>query len=1643
MRNFILYISLVIVCLEGVAQEYSNHWIDYSKEYVRIPVAEDGMYKLTYDDLNNIGLDLSSIDPQSMGLFHRGEQIAVLIEGESDGQFNANDLIVFYGEGNDGLNESGVYLYDALQVHTKYSLFSDTSAYFLTWDLPSPLRMKDLQVSSATEEAVYRRSGLFLDTQHYSTGEQTPDYVYVSEGDRAEGWFSALYPWAGATFNHTFDSVFVSPDATSIHLEIAMVGRNSEDHSVTLDLANESFEIDGFSGYDHKIYAVDISSTNVVNNALEIKLHFNGVNGAPEAILMAYVEIEYESEGNLGSDLTNVIGYEGSNDSLRLDIQGVSGANRCFDIGDRAACNLVSGDFNGDGFLSAIAPDTNGGELIFVDYANLLRVSDLTIHTYSPLDFSSNYLIVTNRMLEEAAVAYADYRSSSVGGGYNVTLAYVDEIYDEYSFGEKNPLAIKDLISDLYHNGDLEQIFILGRANAYNLYSGPINDYYRKRPNALDAGGEPYFPYKDLVPTMGSPYSDALFTRGLIQGNELSMGVPIGRLPIISNAEGLGYLNKVKEYESFGFDDLWMKRSLMLSGGKTTNEQTQYKNYIGHYQNLWEGYPLGGESRSFSKNSNQNTVFYDITDQVNEGVGLISYFGHSAPNFIEIEIGDIHDDGLGYNNKGKYPILYLNGCNALTLGQSTDEQNRAYSWVLAEDKGAIAAFGHTSYGYSTTLHTYCSLFHSKLVSDSTLLTESIGSALSEASKLFMTGVSESNTLKRSQAHQLILIGDPAIKHFPAANADFSIESKDVTLTAVDFGDVTATTDSVLIELVINNFGRAFDDSLTVRIDRKFALGDSTIHYKIKAPSYSDTMTFIIPNLTGVNYEGVNSLSVWIDSDSLFDEYRENNNYLEFEFYQPSYSQRHLTPLEFGVYPTDSVRFVAQLLDLSFTEGLDWEMEIDTVNGFDNPLKLELSSGSVADFGNILLPYGTDSSVVYFRSRVKSGLGVPDTNWLQSSFMLIEGETGWGQANLHQLMGNELEGLQISPELNQVAFLSNEVSLSLRTPGVGVIDYTDEILIEVENQAYVSKATGTVPDYCRVNGILAIALDRETGVPFHWDGLTGSCGLGFNIGSFGGNAAGLENYLAQYEDRDIVVISTIGNAKVPNWRVSLKDSLKSMGANFLDSVQAGIPYQIVLEVGGDVLYEAYGDSIEQILKLDTVMSFYSNTGKVISPPIYGAGRWNHFAMKSVVDGADFGTTGFYSQSLEDSLVYLTVKAVDTLIPKVSFHVPDTKVDSIDYARLEFVVSDTSIETPATIGSWVVNFDPIMELIFPNKTRRQWIDVVQVVNAGEVANWDLVLNNVSSGPSEDSINVMVVYSGEGFYEVDTIRIANSFGMDSVAFEVSMITDQLSGEYEVLVIVNPEMEPEQFYDNNAITLNLEVVPDLTSPILEVTYDGYFIQNGDFISSQPEIEMVLREYNPFLKRSDTLNWYMEVAEQCETNCQYSDLRFGSPEVSYSIGSITENFKVLYTPDFSPGVYRLKVNASDASGNYAGLYEQEFEVSDQTGLSYFYPYPNPFSGSCRFVYKFLGEVIPTDFELVITTLAGHEVRVLSASELGGIRIGTNLSEYYWDGTDSRGNQLSNGVYLYKLIIKDGTTVLETDADGLIKGGIGKLYIAN
>ena len=79
-------------------------------------------------------------------------------------------------------------------------------------------------------------------------------------------------------------------------------------------------------------------------------------------------------------------------------------------------------------------------------------------------------------------------------------------------------------------------------------------------------------------------------------------------------------------------------------------------------------------------------------------------------------------------------------------------------------------------------------------------------------------------------------------------------------------------------------------------------------------------------------------------------------------------------------------------------------------------------------------------------------------------------------------------------------------------------------------------------------------------------------------------------------------------------------------------------------------------------------------------------------------------------------------------------------------------------------------------------------------------------------------------------------------------------------------------------------------------------------------------------------------------------------------------------------------------------------------------------------------------------TVSGKIVREVTEAEFGPLQAGTHQSSFCWDGKDEFGDQLANGVYLYRINAKkaDGSPFefFENNAiDGFFKGGFGKMVL--
>jgi hypothetical protein len=291
------------------------------------------------------------------------------------------------------------------------------------------------------------------------------------------------------------------------------------------------------------------------------------------------------------------------------------------------------------------------------------------------------------------------------------------------------------------------------------------------------------------------------------------------------------------------------------------------------------------------------------------------------------------------------------------------------------------------------------------------------------------------------------------------------------------------------------------------------------------------------------------------------------------------------------------------------------------------------------------------------------------------------------------------------------------------------------------------------------------------------------------------------------------------------------------------------------------------------------------------------------------------------------------------------------------------------------------------------------------------------------------------------------------DTLHTSVTFPTLDLQGtNYQLLVEINPDNDqPEKYFFNNIGLLSFQVKKDIINPLLDVTFDGVHIMNKDIVSGQPEIVIMLSDENEFLVLDELDDFSVILRHSSFPNGEIAltpvntDLQFYPSDIS-KLG-IENKAKLILHPDFvADGTYTLFVSAADKSGNNSGQmsYSVDFEVINKPSISHLINYPNPFSTSTQFVFTLTGRELPNYMKIQILTITGKVVREITQEELGTLRIGINRTEYAWDGKDEYGDQLANGVYLYRVITKrDGADydLYSNRTDYMFRQGFGKMYL--
>jgi hypothetical protein len=386
------------------------------------------------------------------------------------------------------------------------------------------------------------------------------------------------------------------------------------------------------------------------------------------------------------------------------------------------------------------------------------------------------------------------------------------------------------------------------------------------------------------------------------------------------------------------------------------------------------------------------------------------------------------------------------------------------------------------------------------------------------------------------------------------------------------------------------------------------------------------------------------------------------------------------------------------------------------------------------------------------------------------------------------------------------------------------------------------------------------------------------------------------------------------------------------------------------------------------------------------------------------------------------------------------------DTFKYLRLVTIMQDKSNKTAPQLRLWQVIYEGLPEgTIYLDK---KFSFKKPLMLEGDTMSFRAKFKNVTPYPM-DSLLVNYEYFKDGNKIKKAERITRPvLGDSSVNLSYDITTLGFRDKYRFSVFANPNFaQTEKSLDNNSLRLSFEVKSDLQNPLLDVTFDGKHIMDGELVSARPNIIITDKDENKerILNDKSLIKVFLKRPESASRD----SIPLNSPFLTFIPGNSKDNkAKLEYRPlDLGDGIHELSVQAYDIAGNKAGKndYKITFEVINKSMVSNFYVYPNPFTTKAKFVFTLTGSEIPSYMKVQIMTPTGKVVKEIKREELGNMHIGNNVTDYAWDGRDEFGDPLANGLYLYRVVVKDksGKEVdnYKTAGDKFFTKNFGKLYI--
>ena len=737
-------VALISVFTFSSYAQYGNDWINYNQQHLKVKISEEGVYRIDQGTFTSLGAKLISLNPKNIKVYRHGEEQYVYVKGEADNSFDATDYIEFYATGNDGKLDTRLFGSAEAQGHNRLSLYENEAVYFITWGAAASSKhitdYYDGNYAGKAADDFYMHTSWATPQEDFYNGSPFSFPAFHSSYTEGEGFYSDYFSGTKEVELSIATDNYVSSGPNPTY-EIYAGGKSSPQTSV--GDKNQEMQVRAikngtvlhnkqFVNYENFTLSGTLSSNEI--ETTNTRFGFSSVLGDRGRQAVSYIKLIYPRSYSMNNEEDYLFNYISSETYLNIHDYALS--NSAPYVIDFANGNRIKADLN-TGSIEFNRSGNAKGNLFVYDSSDVrkLTVSEVSNAYINRIGTSQDpdFIIITHSDLANSAAEYKSYRESSVGGSHKVLVAYTSDIYDQFFYGQHHPLALKNFTNYLIKEQaqSPEYLMLLGKGYSYD-------HFYSVTSKTIS---------EDLEPTYGLPASDILFTSEP-ELDDLAPRLATGRVPAKTNEDVLAYLAKVKEHELGNNES---RKFLMLTGGSGEAEKSLFLNYQNQFYEKAQVKPFQAQKISIVKDSSSVVQRrFDIQDSINSGVAMVSYFGHSATEVLELDFGDVAD----FKNKGKYPLFLFNGSsvgNVYTQGSLTEDL------LLTPEVGAVSVVAHTTFQFIDPTFIWTKEFMGNLFEDN--YGEPIGKIMAQSISDYQ---SPSNNFNAAQSNQRNYFGDPVL-----------------------------------------------------------------------------------------------------------------------------------------------------------------------------------------------------------------------------------------------------------------------------------------------------------------------------------------------------------------------------------------------------------------------------------------------------------------------------------------------------------------------------------------------------------------------------------------------------------------------------------------------------------------------------------------------------------------------------------------------------------------------------------------------------------------------------------------------------------------------------------------------------------------